>query len=578
MKRTLQNHILDTFSPIGKPYQKEFLARNIYGSSRLGTLKDPLEVFSGVPLPSYGTVGNRNYELTNHLGNVLTVINDIKYPLADNGTITGYETGISHVFDYSPFGAPLDGRTIEQTLYQEVTTSTTTYTTEYALEEHFDSSPNWTPLTASSQVSYPSQVMRVKNTQTTKKTIGATESFTTGDGVHSLSFKSIVIPKDLCQAIIIKNSLATPQFNQNLYLQVIIRNQNGVVVATDSINVTGNYPDFLNFTATSGYTYSVEFVMRSVCRSNAVNNYFEVDDVLISYEEATTEEHTEFVASGSYLWGFNTQQRVDEIAGKGNHYTAEFWEYSPRLGKRWNLDPVVKHHLSGYSVLSNNPIIMIDPNGDTDYYNLRGKKVGSDGKDNGLIGVVHSNKISRQIKRAKFKLVETPANGDKFTGGFIIHKDIFSKTVEMAGLAKSDRELSTTLDKNLDGGYSSSPILEGDIVDLNKPNQSASVPVAKGEISIHTHPLGSGGIGGTSFDNEPSLFSNNNKYKNDEQMFKEHEMNIIIGNSQFAKQVDKYSPKMSQGSLQIKIFGNDIDKKIGVIDVKAAKKINKKIK
>ncbi|MBW7867304.1 MAG: hypothetical protein H3C31_03145 [Brumimicrobium sp.] len=29
MKRTLQAHILDTFSPIGKTYQKEFLVRNI---------------------------------------------------------------------------------------------------------------------------------------------------------------------------------------------------------------------------------------------------------------------------------------------------------------------------------------------------------------------------------------------------------------------------------------------------------------------------------------------------------------------------------------------------------------------
>ncbi|MBW7869414.1 MAG: hypothetical protein H3C31_13950, partial [Brumimicrobium sp.] len=97
--------------------------RNIYGSSRLGVTKDTVNLFVPTVLPSYGTVGNRNYELNNHLGNVLTVINDIKYPLADNGTITGYQTGISHVFDYSPFGAPLDGRTIEQTLYQEVTTS-----------------------------------------------------------------------------------------------------------------------------------------------------------------------------------------------------------------------------------------------------------------------------------------------------------------------------------------------------------------------------------------------------------------------------------------------------------------------
>ena len=135
MKRTLQNHILDTFSPIGKPYQKEFLVRNIYGSSRLGTLKDPLEVFSGVPLPSYGMVGNRNYELNNHLGNVLTVINDIKYPLANNGTITGYETGISHVFDYSPFGAPLDGKQIENTAYSFVNSLKTSDSSENESEK-----------------------------------------------------------------------------------------------------------------------------------------------------------------------------------------------------------------------------------------------------------------------------------------------------------------------------------------------------------------------------------------------------------------------------------------------------------
>src|SRR5690554_2273004 len=88
--------------------------RNIYGSSRLGTLKDPVNMFDAKPLPSYGILGNRNYELSNHLGNVLTVISDIKYPFSsDNTSIDSYEVGISNVFDYSPFGAPLDGRTIE---------------------------------------------------------------------------------------------------------------------------------------------------------------------------------------------------------------------------------------------------------------------------------------------------------------------------------------------------------------------------------------------------------------------------------------------------------------------------------
>src|SRR5690554_6681960 len=65
----------------------------------------------------------------------------------------------------------------------------------------------------------------------------------------------------------------------------------------------------------------------------------------------------------AYWYGYNTQERVDEISGKGNHYTAEFWEYSPRLGKRWNIDPVVKPHESPYATFANNLIWFVDPNG-----------------------------------------------------------------------------------------------------------------------------------------------------------------------------------------------------------------------
>ena len=56
----------------------------------------------------------------------------------------------------------------------------------------------------------------------------------------------------------------------------------------------------------------------------------------------------------------------DEIAGEGNSYTAEFWQYDSRLGKRWNQDPVVKHWMSPYHAFSDNPISNIDPNGDSD--------------------------------------------------------------------------------------------------------------------------------------------------------------------------------------------------------------------
>jgi RHS repeat-associated protein len=69
-------------------------------------------------------------------------------------------------------------------------------------------------------------------------------------------------------------------------------------------------------------------------------------------------------AKKEYRFGFNGQEKTDEISGKGNHNTAKYWEYDTRLGRRWNIDPVVKPKESGYSTLGNNPIKYFDPFGD----------------------------------------------------------------------------------------------------------------------------------------------------------------------------------------------------------------------
>ena len=64
-----------------------------------------------------------------------------------------------------------------------------------------------------------------------------------------------------------------------------------------------------------------------------------------------------------YRYGFQGQEMDDEVSGKGNSYTAEFWQYDSRLGRRWNIDPVVKPHESPYAAFANNPIWFIDPSG-----------------------------------------------------------------------------------------------------------------------------------------------------------------------------------------------------------------------
>ncbi len=68
--------------------------------------------------------------------------------------------------------------------------------------------------------------------------------------------------------------------------------------------------------------------------------------------------------SSNYRFGFNGQEKDNEVAGVGNSMTAEFWQYDSRLGRRFNIDPVVKVWESPYACFANNPILIIDPNGD----------------------------------------------------------------------------------------------------------------------------------------------------------------------------------------------------------------------
>ncbi|MEM9022256.1 MAG: hypothetical protein AAGB22_00845, partial [Bacteroidota bacterium] len=94
--------------------------------------------------------------------------------------------------------------------------------------------------------------------------------------------------------------------------------------------------------------------------------------------------------SSSYRFGMNGMEMDNEVSGDGNSYTAPFWQYDARLGRRWNVDPIVKHHEAPYATFSNNPNYFIDPNGDNagEYYSKRGVYLGSDGIDDGKTFIV----------------------------------------------------------------------------------------------------------------------------------------------------------------------------------------------
>lgn len=101
------------------------------------------------------------------------------------------------------------------------------------------------------------------------------------------------------------------------------------------------------------------------------------------------------LGSGDYRFGFNGQERTDEIAGTGNHTTALYWEYDTRLGRRWNVDPVDQISNSNYSAFTNNPIYCIDPLGNTatKYEDENGKEIGNTNDGNqGTVTISNANK------------------------------------------------------------------------------------------------------------------------------------------------------------------------------------------
>ncbi|MBL7974649.1 MAG: hypothetical protein JNJ85_07035, partial [Candidatus Kapabacteria bacterium] len=70
-------------------------------------------------------------------------------------------------------------------------------------------------------------------------------------------------------------------------------------------------------------------------------------------------------SSSNYRYGYNGQEKDDEIQGAGNSYSALFWQYDSRLLRRWNLEPKPGASLGAYTCFGNNPILYRDTFGDS---------------------------------------------------------------------------------------------------------------------------------------------------------------------------------------------------------------------
>ena len=110
---TETHYVRDASGNLMATYENE-IAKDfvIYGSSRIG-------VYNGSTQTGKRTLGNKKYELSNHLGNVLSVISDNKIGIDNTADFVAdyYEPYIVSESDYYPFGMQMQSRSFQNEEY-----------------------------------------------------------------------------------------------------------------------------------------------------------------------------------------------------------------------------------------------------------------------------------------------------------------------------------------------------------------------------------------------------------------------------------------------------------------------------
>ena len=103
--------------------------------------------------------------------------------------------------------------------------------------------------------------------------------------------------------------------------------------------------------------------------NNGVVDYYETETLTANdyYPFGMAMPGRSYSAVSGYRYGFNGQEKSTEV--NESSYTAEFWQYDSRIGRRWNVDPMPTVGISVYSTFFNNPILMSDIMGDTSIVN-----------------------------------------------------------------------------------------------------------------------------------------------------------------------------------------------------------------
>ena len=304
---------------------------------------------------------------------------------------------LQNISDYSPFGAPLDGRTIA---YQPAPAPTPAVSVVY--QHKFDDGPNAHPYTTLPST-LDAKLTNISWTNTQNKWTNFTGFTGKAIAIDSALadttrlFLNLMVNSgyklDVTSYSFYHRSSSTGYSNYKLYVNNKLVGTGTVFVSSSSsLQFTGTQ-NVLN--AISGLTGNITVRLDLFGGLHGIAATFRMDNFTLNgYTQLIGAPN--LLAKG-YRFGFQGQERDDEISGKGNSYTADFWQYDSRLARRWNIDPILKEHESPYASFANNPIYFNDPDGKDAIITIDGNNITVSAK----IYIMNSGKNKINVAKAQ---------------------------------------------------------------------------------------------------------------------------------------------------------------------------------
>jgi hypothetical protein len=275
--------------------------------------------------------GQKQYEFTNHLGNVQATISDLPVKVGEAHT-EYHAPALPAVYDYYPFGMLMPDRYTSDTSSECVTVSQTKWVTTWVTHCYLAADWVWPAYSYYGTVS----VSTSSGLQ-----IAASES----SGVY---FEMDVLPYE----------------QQDVYLQTdAFYSGSGTLELQEYHGGQWHMLGSTTFDKLGEVRISIrprEDRIRAVLRGPF---YVQVKQFCVQRPQLSQETVLVDICDtdgDKYRFGYNGQEKVNEWAGIGNHNTALFWEYDTRTGRRLNLDPESNTWESPYATFGNNSILNTD--------------------------------------------------------------------------------------------------------------------------------------------------------------------------------------------------------------------------